>query len=98
MARRVRKRYNPPPKMPIRKGDIVRVMLGRDAAHGGEKAKEGRVLRVFPQTGYAVVEGVRLVTRHKKANPQQGIKGGRLEMESPIHHSNLKLVRRETKA
>lgn len=68
----------------IRKGDEVVVMVGKD------KGKRGMVLRVKPD-GRLVVEGVNLVKRHTKPNPRTGTPGGIIDMEKPIHASNLKL-------
>lgn len=65
----------------IKRGDRVRVISGRD------KGKEGRVLRVFPRKGTAVVEGVHLVKRHLKRGP--GGAGEIMEREAPIRLSKL---------
>jgi large subunit ribosomal protein L24 len=71
--------------MHIRRDDIVEVIAGDDA---GSRAK---VLRVDPRKGRAIVEGVNRVYRHlrrSRKNPQ----GGRLEIEAPVHVSNLLVV------
>ena len=71
--------------MRIRKGDNVRVMSGND------KGKEGKILKVFPDTGRIIVEKVNLIKRHTKATktlPQGGI----IEKEAPINASNVMLV------
>lgn len=70
----------------IRKGDEVFVIAG------GNRGARGRVLRVLPAEGRAIVERINLVKRHTRPNPQKGIKGGILEKEAPIHLSNLMLV------
>lgn len=67
----------------IRKGDQVVVVCGKD------KGKRGVVLRVLPEEGRAVVEGVNLVKRHTKPNPMKGLVGGIVELSLPIHLSNL---------
>ena len=69
--------------MHIRKGDQVEVVSGKD------KGKRGRVLRIMVDSQRAIVEGVGMIRRHVKANPQKGIKGGILEQEAPVHVSNL---------
>lgn len=56
---------------------------------GKDKGKRGRVLRVTKDRERAVVEGINVVVRHRKANPQDPARGGRSEMEAPIHVSNL---------
>ena len=49
-------------------------------------------MRVFPATGSVIVEGVNMIKRHTKPNPQQQIKGGAVEKEAPIQVSKLMLV------
>jgi large subunit ribosomal protein L24 len=72
-------------KMHISKGDTVRVM------RGDEKGKEGKVMRVFPKNGRALIEGINLVKMHRKArnaDEQSGIR----EAPAPVHASNLMLL------
>jgi large subunit ribosomal protein L24 len=69
----------------IRKGDKVQVMIGRD------KGKRGEVLRVIPDTGRAVVQGVAMVKRHLKPRGM-GQPGGIEEKEGTINLSNLMLI------
>lgn len=69
--------------MHIRKGDQVEVMSGKD------RGKRGRVLRVIPDRQRAIVEGVAMIKKHAKPNPQRGIQGGIVEREAPVHISNL---------
>src|SRR6188768_1289937 len=71
---------------PIRKNDNVIVMSGRD------KGKRGRVLRVLPEKGRLIVEGVNFIKRHTRPNPQKNVKGGIVEREAPMHASNVQLV------
>ncbi|MDH7497088.1 MAG: 50S ribosomal protein L24 [Syntrophomonadaceae bacterium] len=69
----------------IKKGDTVEVIAGKDLG------KRGKVLRVIPDTNRVVVEGVNRARRHQKptrALPQGGI----LNVESPLHISNVMLV------
>ncbi|GAB4280008.1 MAG: 50S ribosomal protein L24 [Coriobacteriia bacterium] len=71
--------------MSIRKGDKVRVIAGKD------KGKEGRVLRTSPALSRVYVEGVNIQKRHSRPtnkNPQGGI----IEIEGPIHVSNVMLL------
>lgn len=70
--------------MSIRKKDLVVVITGKD------KAKTGKVLRVFPQSGRAIVEGLHLVKRHMRRRAQDE-PGGIVEKESPMHISNILL-------
>jgi large subunit ribosomal protein L24 len=69
----------------IRKGDVVLVISGDD------KGNRGEVLRVFPAAERALVQGVNMVTRHRKAS-KMGEQSGRIPQEASIHLSNLKLV------
>jgi large subunit ribosomal protein L24 len=71
---------------PIRKNDIVVVTTGKD------RGKRGRVVRLVPEKNRLIVEGVNIVKRHTKANPQRNIKGGLVEREAPLHASNVQLV------
>ena len=76
--------------MRIRKNDTVQVIAGRD------KGKRGRVLQVIPEKSRVVVEGVAMIKRHTRPNPQKNIKGGIVEREGAIHASNVMLVCPET--
>ncbi len=69
----------------IRKGDQVEVISGE------EKGKRGEVVRVLPKEARAVVQGVRLVTRHQKPRGV-GQPGGIVEQEAPLHLSKLALI------
>ena len=39
-----------------------------------------------------VVEGVNIIKRHTKPNPQRNIKGGVVEREASVHASNVQLL------
>lgn len=69
----------------IRRGDIVKVLSGADAG------KTGKVLQVFPKKGTAIVEGVRLVTKHLRKSPDYP-KGAIIKVEAPIPVCKLKRV------
>lgn len=73
--------------MKISRNDTVEVIAGAD------KGKQGRVIRVFPESDRVLIEKVRLVKRHKKQIQGQA-GGGIVEMEAPIHVSNVKVVSR----
>jgi large subunit ribosomal protein L24 len=77
-------------KFKIKTGDLVQVISG------GSKGEQGKVLRVIPETQRVLVEGVNVVTRHRKAS-MQGEAGGIEKVEAPIHVSNVALVDPETK-
>jgi len=73
-------------KAHIKKNDQVYVLLGKD------RGKTGKVLRVFPDKGRAIVEGLNFIQKHTRPNPQKNVKGGILPKESSIHLSNLMVV------
>ncbi|MEM7483380.1 MAG: 50S ribosomal protein L24 [Acidobacteriota bacterium] len=77
-------------KLHVKKGDQVLVIAGKD------RGAKGKVLRVLAGERRAVVERVNLIKRHTRPNPQQGIQGGVLEREAPIHVSNLMVICPET--
>ncbi len=72
--------------MKIKKGDNVEVVTGKDAG------KRGRVLRVDRDRDRVVVEGVAMIKRHTRPNPQKKIQGGIVERESAIHASNVMVI------
>jgi large subunit ribosomal protein L24 len=74
------------PRVHIKKNDMVYVLSGRD------RAKTGKVLKVYPSKARALVEGLNTINKHTRPNPQKNVKGGILEKESPIHISNLMVV------
>jgi large subunit ribosomal protein L24 len=69
------------PKLRLKTGDTVVVIAGRD------KGQTGRILRMFPDTNKALVEGVQLVTKHVKPQPNNA--GEIIEKEAAIQLSNL---------
>lgn len=72
--------------MKIKKGDTVEVIAGKDAG------TQGRVLVIDRDRERVVVEGVNMVKRHTRPNPQKNIKGGVVEREAPIHVSNVMVI------
>ena len=73
----------------IKKGDLVRVIAGRD------RGAEGKVIAVRADEHRVVVEGVNRVKRHTKVQQQGGrggTSGGIVTQEAPIHVSNVQLV------
>ena len=74
----------------IKVGDNVRVITGSN------KGKEGKVLKVLRDENRVLVDGVNIIKKHVKPN-RANETGGILEVEAPIHLSNVKLVTKETK-
>ncbi len=71
--------------MRIRKDDQVLVITGKD------RGKKGRVMRVYPKKNAVLVEKInyrKKATRPTQTNP----KGGVVQMENPIHISNVQLL------
>ena len=77
-------------KMTIRKGDLVRVMAGRDREQ--MSTRSSRVLSVDPVKMTVTVEHAHIIKRHTRPNPQKNVKGGIVDREAPIHVSNVMLV------
>ena len=73
----------------IRKGDTVQIIAG------SSKGSTGKVLRVIPDKKQVVVEGQNRKHKHvrpSRKNPQ----GGRVQVERPIHISNVLPVNPKT--
>lgn len=77
--------------MHVKSGDTVVIISGKD------RGKTGKVLRAMPKASRVVVEGVNMVTKHKKAagpkNP-----GGILKFEAPLNISKVMLYCPKDKA
>ena len=77
-------------KLRIRKGDTDEVISGKFE----DKGKRGEVIRVFPNEGRVVVQGVNLLKKHQRQVQTQGrtLSPGIIEFEGPISISNVMLV------
>jgi len=73
-------------KIRLKKDDQVKVISGRD------KGKTGRVISIDRKHGTILIEGVSMVKRHTRPNPQRQIKGGIAERESSISVSNVMIL------
>ena len=73
----------------IRKGDDVIVIAGKD------KGKRGNVTRIV-SSDRIVVDGINIVKRHTKGNPQAGVPGGIIDKEAPLHVSNVMIFNPKT--
>jgi len=67
----------------LKKGDDVFVL------HGKDRGKRGVVLNVLYEDEKVIVENINMAKCHTKGNPMQGIPGGIIEKEMPIHISNV---------
>jgi len=79
------RKTNKQPKLNIKKGDTVKVIAGND------KGKSGKVLEVLLEKNKAIVEGIRIVTKHQKPSAGKP-EGGMKKTEAPIHISNIMLI------
>lgn len=77
--------------MKIRVGDTVEVVAGND------KGKQGQVLKILSNKDRILVEGVNLMTKHVKPT-QADPEGGIVNIEAPIHVSNVAYYDSKTKA
>ena len=68
----------------LRKGDQVVVISGKD------KGRQGTVLNVMAED-HVLVESINMVKKHTRPNPMQGVEGGIVEKEMPLHVSNVML-------
>jgi large subunit ribosomal protein L24 len=66
----------------LRKGDQVVVLSGKD------KGRTGAIKDVLAE-GKILVEGLNLVKKHQKPNPQRDVPGGILEREMPLYASKV---------
>lgn len=71
--------------MKIKKGDLVKVITGKD------KDKEGKVLSVNKKDSTVLVEGINKVSKHMKPNAQNQ-NGGIIQKENPIDVSNVAYI------
>ena len=74
--------------MKLKTGDKVVVITGKN------KGKEGKITKVLKNENRVVVEGVNIAKKHVKPNGQSA--GSIVEMEMPIHASNVMIVDPET--
>jgi large subunit ribosomal protein L24 len=72
-------------KLHIKKGDTVMVITGVS------KGQKGRILEVDRDKDRAIVEGVKMVSKHTKPNAKSP-QGGIVKKEAPVHISNLMLI------
>lgn len=73
----------------LKKDDTVIVIAGRD------KGRTGKITKIL-DSNKLLVEGVNMVKKHVRPNPNKNEQGGILEREAPIHRSNVALLNSET--
>lgn len=68
--------------MHVKNGDKVVIISGKD------KGKTGKIMKAFPKQDRVIVEGINMITKHKKAQgPTQP--GGILKFEGPVNASKV---------
>jgi len=67
----------------IKNGDNVIIIAGKN------KGARGKVMRVVADGQKVVVEGVNMIKKHVKPNPQANVQGGIVEKEAPLQVSNV---------
>ena len=75
--------------MNFKTGDKVVVIAGKD------KGKSGKITKVLRSENRIVIEGVNVVKKHVKGNGQTA--GSIVDMEAPIHASNVMIIDPKTK-
>ncbi len=75
----------------LKKGDDIIVIAGRD------KGKRGTISQVMPLFDKVLIDGINMVKKHQKPNPAMGVQGGIVEMEMPLHISNIAIFNPSTK-
>ena len=75
--------------MNLKVGDKVVVIAG------SSKGKEGKIIKTLRAENRVIVEGCNIVKKHRKGHGQET--GGILEIEGPIHVSNVMLIDPKTK-
>ncbi|MCB0733305.1 MAG: 50S ribosomal protein L24 [Flavobacteriales bacterium] len=72
-------------KMHVKKGDTVKVLSGRD------KGKTGEVVLAYPAERKVIVQGVNMVTKHRKPDAENP-DGSIVKLEAPIFIDKLQVV------
>ena len=70
--------------MNLKKGQLVRVLTGKD------KNKSGEIIEIINRLNKAKVKGINIVKKHLKTTKEK--KGGIISKENFIHLSNLMIV------
>ncbi len=77
--------------MKVKVGDNVKILAGKD------KGKTGRIIKTLRKENKVVVEGINMIKKHIKPNRMNEV-GSIVDVEAPIHVSNVKVVAEEKKA
>lgn len=77
--------------MKVKVGDNVKILAGKD------RGKEGKIIKTLKKDNRVVVEGINMIKKHVKPNRMNEV-GSIVEMEAPIHVSNVKLAEAKKEA
>jgi large subunit ribosomal protein L24 len=75
-------------KIKLKKNDTVKVIAGK------EKGKTGRILKIDRKNDRVIVQGLNIVKKAVRKKSQQD-KGGIIEIEAPLHISNVAVVTKD---
>ena len=76
--------------MKVKVGDQVTIIAGKD------KGNSGRIIKTLKKDNKVVVEGINIIKKHVKPNRMNEV-GSIVEVEAPIHVSNVKLIENKKK-
>ena len=71
--------------MKVKVGDTVKIICGKD------KGKEGKIIKTYKLEDRVVIEGLNMIKKHQKPGKSNET-GSIIDMESPIHVSNVKVI------
>jgi large subunit ribosomal protein L24 len=74
----------------LKTGDEVIVLAGKS------NGQRGKITKIITDKGRVVVEGVNMMKKHVKPNPQANVQGGIVEMEAAMDISNVALFNAKT--
>lgn len=75
-------------KCKLKKDDTVKIIAGKD------KGKTGRILKVNRDNNSVIIQGLNIAKKAVKKKSQQD-KGGIIEIEAPLHISNVAIVTKD---
>lgn len=75
--------------MKLKKGDKVKIITGKD------KGKTGIISKILFKEERLIIDGINIMKKHLKPNDQNE-QGGIIDIEAPIHISNVKVVKENT--
>lgn len=73
-------------RLHVKKGDKVEVIAGKD------KGKKGKVLHILSDKQRVLVEGINMIKKHTRPNPQKAQTGGIVTREASLHASNVMFI------